>query len=183
MDDRGDTTKAERPLPSGVGVERRTRSVPWLPPDFAHPRSVVLRTGHHLRPIREADLHIDYPAVMGSRERLWSLFGEAWGWPPEILTLEQDREELARHEREANAHESFNYAIFDAEETILFGCVYIDPPADDDDEADADIWWWVVDEAVGTDLEQALQEFISHWIGEDWPFSSPRLHPNRLAGP
>jgi hypothetical protein len=50
--------------------------MPWLPADFAHPTRVQLDDGHHLRPIRESDVDIDYPAVMGSRERLWSLYGE-----------------------------------------------------------------------------------------------------------
>ena len=36
----------------------------WLPADFAHPTRVELPTGHHLRPIRENDVGIDYPAVM-----------------------------------------------------------------------------------------------------------------------
>ena len=43
----------------------------WLPDDFVHPvRVPVPGTALHLRPIREADAAIDYPAVMGSRERL-----------------------------------------------------------------------------------------------------------------
>src|ERR1700742_3515209 len=101
---------------------------PWLPPDFVHPDRLDLSTGHHLRPIRESDTDIDYPAVMGSRERLWQIFGSAWQWPPADMTYEQDRVDLARHEREIAAHESFNYAVFDAAESELFGCVYIDPP-------------------------------------------------------
>ena len=45
----------------------------WLPDDFVHPVLVPLPDTalHHLRPIREADTPLDYPAVMGSRERLW----------------------------------------------------------------------------------------------------------------
>jgi hypothetical protein len=36
----------------------------WLPDDFAHPvRIPVPGIGIHLRPIREADTAIDYPAV------------------------------------------------------------------------------------------------------------------------
>jgi hypothetical protein len=54
----------------------------WLPEDFVHPEHVELPTGHHLRPIRESDVDIDYPAVMGSRETLWARFGGMWGWPP-----------------------------------------------------------------------------------------------------
>jgi hypothetical protein len=76
----------------------------WLPPDFAHPERVELSAGHHLRPIREDDVAIDYPAVMGSRERLWSIFGEPWVWPPATMTSAQDQADLARHEREIRAH-------------------------------------------------------------------------------
>jgi len=53
-----------------------------------HPvRVPVPGTALHLRPIREADAAIDYPAVMGSRERLWEIFGPAWGWPAETMTF------------------------------------------------------------------------------------------------
>ena len=79
----------------------------WLPADWQHPTRLDLETGHHLRPIRESDAEVDYPAVMGSRERLWERYGEAWGWPPATMTLEQDRDDLAHHEREIEAHESF----------------------------------------------------------------------------
>jgi hypothetical protein len=102
--------------------------MPWLPQGFQHPERVDLPTGDHLRPIRGADADIDYPAVMGSRERLWAKYAEAWRWPPDGMTYEQDKKDLARHEAEIAAHEAFNYAVLDAEETELLGCVYIDPP-------------------------------------------------------
>jgi hypothetical protein len=57
-------------------------AVTWLPEDFDHPLRVDLPTGHHLRPMGAADTAIDFPAVMGSRERLWRIYGEAWGWRP-----------------------------------------------------------------------------------------------------
>jgi hypothetical protein len=147
--------------------------MPWLPADFTHPTRVPLDGEHHLRPIRESDVDVDYPAVMGSRERLWSLYGRKWGWPPADMTHEQDRVDLARHEREQDAHESFNYALFNAAETELYGCVYIDPVEDAEHAHDARISWWVVDERVGTDLERALDAFVPRWIAEVWPFTSP----------
>jgi hypothetical protein len=101
---------------------------PWLASDFHHPDRLELPTGHHLRPIRERDVDIDYPAVMGSRERLWAKYGELWGWPPADMTYEADREDLARHAREIAAHVTFNYAVLNEDETELLGCVYIDPP-------------------------------------------------------
>ena len=145
----------------------------WLPAGFRHPERVDLPTGHHLRPIRGSDTEIDYPAVMGSRERLWDVYGEAWGWPPATMTVEQDREDLERHAREIEAHESFNYALLDAAEERLLGCVYIDPT--DEPDADALVSWWVVDDAVGTDIERALDDFVPRWLAEEWPFRAPRI--------
>jgi RimJ/RimL family protein N-acetyltransferase len=145
----------------------------WLPTTFVHPIRVELGIGHYLRPIRATDVDLDFPAVMGSRERLWSIYGDAWGWPPMTMTYEQDREDLARHEAEIESHESFNYALFDAEERALLGCVYIDPP--ERAGADAEISWWVVDSLVGTELERALDLFVPRWIAESWPFQQPRF--------
>ncbi len=146
--------------------------MPWLPDDFVHPARVELATGEHLRPIRESDADIDMPAVMGSQERLFSVFGPAWGWPPATMTHEQDREDLARHEREIEAHESFNYALLDSDETELLGCVYVDPA--EKQGADAEISWWVVDRLVGSDTEAALDDLVPRWISDEWPFTAPR---------
>jgi hypothetical protein len=150
----------------------------WLPDDFRHPERVELSTGHHLRPIRAADVDIDYPAVMGSRERLWARYGEAWGWPPAHMTIEDDREDLAHHEQEIAAHETFNYAVLDEAESELLGCVYIDPP---DDSAppgtDAVVSWWVVDAAVGSDLERELDAFVPRWLEETWGLRAVHYAP------
>src|SRR5215467_8231729 len=128
----------------------------WLADDFEHPQRVELSSGHHLRPIRADDVDIDYPAVMGSRDRLWAKYGEAWGWPPATMSFEDDRLDLARHEAEIAAHETFNYAVFDPQETELLGCVYIDPPdPGSPSDTDALVSWWVVDRMVKSDLETA----------------------------
>ena len=145
----------------------------WLPADFEHPTRSELLTGHHLRPIKETDADLDFPAVMGSRERLWSIFGPAWEWPPASMTYEQDRADLARHEAEIEAHESFNYALFPADESALLGCVYLDPP--ERAGADAEISWWVVDSLVGSELERELDRFVPRWVAQEWPFRRPRL--------
>ncbi|WP_121194728.1 GNAT family N-acetyltransferase [Motilibacter peucedani] len=145
----------------------------WLPEDFVHPLRVELPTGHHLRPIRAADVDIDLPAVLGSRERLWSIYGAAWGWPPVGMTRQQDLDDLAHHEAEIAAHESFNYALLDEGETELLGCVYVDPSRAPD--VDAEVSWWVVDRLVGTEVERALDELVPRWIAGGWPFAAPRL--------
>jgi hypothetical protein len=150
------------------GVEQST----WLPDDWDHPLRVDLSTGHHLRPIHPDDTELDMSAVMGSQQRLWATYGEAWGWPPPTMTAEQDREDLQRHAEEMERHESFNYAIFDESESELIGCVYIDPT--DKPGADADISWWVREEYVGSPLGLILDEFVPAWIAEAWPLQEPR---------
>ena len=150
----------------------------WLAEGFAHPERVDLPTGHHLRPIRAADVEIDYPAVMGSRERLWEKYGAAWGWPPETMTYEADAQDLAHHEREIAEHEAFNYAVLDESETALLGCVYVDPPDERSPAGtDAVASWWVVDDALGTELERTLDDFVPRWLDEAWGFRSVHVSP------
>ncbi len=150
----------------------------WLPDAFEHPLRVDLPTGHHLRPIRESDVDIDLPAVMGSRERLWAKYGEAWGWPPAAMTREADQEDLAHHEAEIAAHETFNYALLDEGETELLGCVYIDP-ADERSPSgsDAVASWWVVDKHAGSELERTLDDFVPRWLADTWGFQAVHYFP------
>lgn len=153
-------------------------AMPWLPDDFEHPLRVDLPTGHHLRPIRADDVDLDLPAVMGSRERLWARYGEAWGWPPATMTREQDREDLAHHEQEITDHVTFNYAVFDEGETELLGCIYLDPP-DDRSAPGAQVVssWWVVDAQVGQPLEAALEAFVPAWLADTWGFTAVDWSP------
>jgi hypothetical protein len=151
----------------------------WIAPDFDYPRRLDLDSGHHLRPIEAADAQIDLPAVMGSREALWRVYGEGWGWPPQSLSLEADREDLAHHAEEAQAREGFNYAVLDESEGELFGCVYLYPS--DASDADADVSWWLVDAARGSDLERALDAELPRWFESAWGFASVRRHPGPPA--
>ncbi|WRZ90351.1 N-acetyltransferase [Streptomyces sp. NBC_01007] len=143
-----------------------------LPTDFVHPLRVEVPGGCRLRPITEADAVVGCPTVMGSRERLWPISGEVWGWPVATMTYEANLKDLERHAEETAAHQSFSYVLFDAAETTEFGCARIDPP--EKAGADAEISWWVVDERVGTALERDLDPLVPRWIAEDWPFRRPR---------
>jgi len=146
----------------------------WIPADFAYPARLDLQSGHHLRPIRAEDAEIDLPAVMGSRESLWALYGEGWGWPPEGMTLDADRKDLAHHVDEMNAREGFNYAVLNADESELLGCVYVYPP---EGTEDADVSWWVVDRERGGELERALDAALPGWFASTWGFATTRRYP------
>jgi hypothetical protein len=154
------------------------RRVNWLVEGFAHPQRVELPTGHHLRPIREDDVEIDYPAVMSSRERLWQRYGGPWGWPPAAMTYDQDRHDLARHEAEARAQEAFNYAVLDGPESLLLGCVYIDPPEGNSPPGtDAVVSWWLVDDMAGSDLDRLLRTFVPEWVTQTWGSARVQYSP------
>ena len=110
---------------------------------------------------------------MGSRESLWARYGLDLG----LAARDHDRgaghrTDLARHEREIAAHISFNYALFNEDETALFGCVYVDPT----EQQDAEISWWVVDDLADSDVAHALDEFVPAWIASAWPFRAPLIH-------
>jgi RimJ/RimL family protein N-acetyltransferase len=132
--------------------------VAWLPADFTHPTWVPVGDGYHLRPIKAADADLDYPAVMGSQPRLWSIFGRAWGWPPASMTYQQMSRTWPATKRRSQGHQSFNYALFDDAETALIGCVYIDPP--EKQGADAEVSWWVADAHADTGLQRTVDALV-----------------------
>jgi hypothetical protein len=93
-----------------LGAKIQETALTFLPPDFEVPE--LLETDRfRIRPLAIHDVVKDYDAVMTSREHLWEQFGQAWGWPSEDLTLEQDQIDLAWHQKEAQRRSSFAYAV------------------------------------------------------------------------
>ena len=37
--------------------------------------------------------------------------------------------------------------------------------------------WWVVDDAVDTDLERALAQFVPPWLAQTWGFDTVHYAP------
>jgi hypothetical protein len=145
----------------------------FLPRDFAVPARAD-GPGFHLRSITIHDAFKDYDAVMSSREHLWQRFGQAWGWPAADLTLEQDIVDLGWHQKEFQLRRAFNYAVMAPDESRLLGCVYLDPP--DDDEVDAEVWFWGRQNELAAGLEERLAVFVHDWLARSWPFGRVRLN-------
>lgn len=143
----------------------------WLPRGFAHPLHVDLTEAVRLRPIRASDVDIDMVTVTANQPMLWRMYGEAWGWPPTTMTREQDEDDLARHAAEMQTQESFNYAVLDAGETRLLGCVYIDPLPEAPEQPAAEVSWWVGDE-VEPAIRRELDAFVPRWLAQAWPFAT-----------
>jgi hypothetical protein len=132
------------------------------PPGITHERFT-------LRPITIHDAVKDYDAVMTSAERLRERL-PLWGWPPEDLSLEDDILDLAWHQREGDYNSSFNFAVMSPDEARLLGCVYVDPPEKEDE--DAVVAFWVRRDEEEGDLEAVLEAAVREWIASDWPFSA-----------
>lgn len=145
----------------------------WLPRQWAVPVRARIRTGQHLRPLRVSDLDRGMAAVLGSRERLWSIYGSSCAWPAEELTVEDALAQLRRVEADADEGRAFTYALLDSGERELLGCVHVCAPRKQG--ADAEVDHWVVDWLVGGPIERALDEFLDEWLTSDWPFTTARV--------
>jgi hypothetical protein len=140
----------------------------FLPPDFEVPE--LLETDRfRIRPLTIHDVVRDYDAVMTSRDYLWDQFGQAWGWPSEDLTLEQDLIDLASHQKEAQRRSSFAYAVMRPDERVQLGCVYIAPSHKQGYDAMAALWVRA-SEVVG-DLDEVLYATVRRWLSDRWPFT------------
>lgn len=153
-------------------------AMPFLPKNFTVPEGVETAR-FRMRSITIHDAFKDYDAVMSSRERLWSIFGEIWGWPAEDMTLEQNIVDLGWHQKEFQLRSSFDYAVMSLDEKRLLGCVYIDPP--EVEGTDADLWLWVRDSELASGLEAELDAFVRGWLVEAWPFRTVSINDTRLT--
>jgi hypothetical protein len=135
-----------------------------------------------LRVLRPDVTELDYAALMESRERLrvW----ENGSWPADDFTLELNRKDLIRHEREWEAREAFAYTVLNVDGSRCEGCVYIYPferwlrsgkferqggGAQFSDETAA-VSFWVRDSALILGLDQQLLAGLREWFRQEWRF-------------
>lgn len=137
----------------------------FVPDEFVVP--IMYKTKDFtIRKLTALDLEQDYIAVMKAKDHIHELYAEEYtnGWPTDTLTLEQDEDDLKRHEKEFNERAAFAYTVFDFENKNCLGCLYIDPS----NCYDAEITMWTRDDV--TDL--LLYRTVKKWIENDWPFKN-----------
>lgn len=127
-----------------------------------------------LRPLRETDVDLDYDAVMSSAEMLRRWSGSEW--PRDDFTLEQNRADLERHEREHHERQAFTFTVTNLQQNKCLGCVYIQPRLPDEREACADaafatnVGFWVRASELARDLDEHLFITLREWLREEWAF-------------
>ncbi|MCP4631941.1 MAG: hypothetical protein GY855_03365, partial [candidate division Zixibacteria bacterium] len=106
----------------------------FVPNDFEVPKR--LSTDRFLlRMLSASDVVLDYDAVMSSRSQLRHVFAEFDDWPAENMTIEENLDDLQRHEKEFKNREAFAYTVMNLAEDKCLGCLYINPSGKKDFDA------------------------------------------------
>jgi RimJ/RimL family protein N-acetyltransferase len=129
-----------------------------------------------LRMLSTDDLEKDYEAVVSSAERLRAIFKQWKGWPREGFTVEENLEDLRRHQKEFERREAFAYTVVNLDETAVLGCVYINPSQHR--EIEAEVLMWVRESEYEKGLDSVLFQTVKEWLKDQWPFEKV-IYPGR----
>ena len=124
--------------------------------------------GFALEPLGPQHNERDHEAWMSSLEHIRSTPGaDKWGgeWPVP-MSLEQNLDDLVRHELDFVQRTGFTYSILDGDDVI--GCVYIYPSKRTGH--DAEVASWV--RATRAEMDVQVWRRVSEWIERDWPFTN-----------
>lgn len=144
---------------------------PFVPRDFAAPRHVTL-PGFRLQALSLDHVDAYSEAILGSSEHLQRLFGGDW---PQGLSADQHRIDLAWHQKEFERRTSFAYAVLQASDDALLGCIYVNPC--DRSAFDAEVKYWVRSSDLASGSQERLGVALADWIEDVWPFINPRYRP------
>jgi tetratricopeptide (TPR) repeat protein len=140
----------------------------FVPEDFQVPQ-LLLTKRMRVRPLRAADVDLDYRAVMGSRDHIRGVFGPGDDWPRDDLSYEDDLRALKNHEDEFRRRTAFTFTVTDHREKECLGCVYILPIHAAGYKAQ--VFLWVTAEAFRKGYDQELFSAVKAWLTDYWPFS------------
>ena len=139
----------------------------FIPEYFSIPHSLDTEN-FHLEVLTPAVAEMDYEAVLSSRTRLRSVFGEKTDWPEDTLSLSDNINDLKRHHEEFRMRKAFAYTVLTPTKDRCIGCVYINPCTAD--EFDCEVYLWIRDELLFLDNELFVN--VRNWLVSSWPFKS-----------
>jgi hypothetical protein len=137
---------------------------PFVPPEFeppaglTHPRFV-------LEPLGPQHNERDYAAWTSSMDHIHATPGFTESTWPHEMTLDENRADLERHERDFAGRTGFTYTVLDPDDRDVIGCLYIYPLKE---EPGAHVTSWV--RARSAELDVPLAEAVADWLKADWPF-------------
>ena len=122
------------------------------------------------RPLTTKDVELDYEAVMESKEILRKISGSTW--PSDNFTLNENYDDLERHERDHLDRKEFTFTIMNRDETICLGCIYFRPLRFQLATAgfQTSVRFWVRSSRIQDSLDSRVLESIIHWLKSEWKF-------------
>ncbi|MGH3426941.1 MAG: hypothetical protein ACRDQZ_05150 [Mycobacteriales bacterium] len=138
----------------------------FVPADFDPPHG--LRAARfRLEPLGPQHNEADYAAWTSSMQHIRNTPGFAAGSWPREMTIDQNRGDLLRHQRDFHAGTGFTYTVLEGEDDVI-GCVYIYPLQPGPEPGAAHVESWV--RADRSDMDVPLYRAVSDWLTCDWPF-------------
>lgn len=141
---------------------------PFVDDDFEVPEQLETDS-FRLRMLTIDDVDKDYEAVMSSIDHLQKVWPGS-GWPDEAMTLREDLIDLGWHQREFLNRSSFAYTVVTLDESLVVGCVYIDPTRKRG--YDAEVYLWVRESELENGLDGKLYTAVREWLGSHWDFAN-----------
>jgi hypothetical protein len=141
---------------------------PFVPAEFEppsgleHPRFV-------LEPLGPQHNERDYAAWTSSVDHVHATPGFTDSRWPREMTLDENRVDLERHQRDFQGRTGFTYTVLEAGDRDVIGCLYIYPLRDG---PGADVRSWV--RADRAELDLPLAAAVAAWLEADWPFERVR---------
>jgi RimJ/RimL family protein N-acetyltransferase len=138
-----------------------------LVPDEFDPPVGVATPQFRLEPLGPQHNEADYAAWTSSMQHIRDTPGFATGSWPHEMTIDQNRDDLLRHQRDFQARTGFTYTVLGDDDDVI-GCVYIYPLDPDPEPGAAHVESWVC--ADRAELDLPLYRAVSDWLASDWPF-------------
>jgi len=138
----------------------------FVPDEFDPPQGLDAAQ-FRLEPLGPQHNEADYAAWTSSMQHIRDTPGYAGGSWPREMTIDQNRDDLARHRRDFQARTGFTYTVLDGDDDVI-GCVYIYPLGRDPAPGAAHVDSWV--RADRAELDAPLYRAVSEWLARDWPF-------------
>jgi RimJ/RimL family protein N-acetyltransferase len=136
-----------------------------------------------LEPLTVDHVEADYAAVMDTREWLRDWSGTTW--PADDFTLGENREDLARHQREHEDGVAFTFTVLSSDRSECLGCVYltaIDRLAETNPDVigrlptgGAVLGLWARRSHPAPDATDRLLTGVLDWLATDWEFPAVYL--------
>jgi len=158
-------------FPEPAAYERDPWHPQFLPPTMLDTELL------HLEPLAPRHTERDHAAFYPSRERL-RVEMQWGGWPRDGMSLEDNREDLARHWSEFEHREAYAYTVLTPDTETCVGCIYINPIPpqvalpEGTPKPIATLTFWVTDEVLEEGYERHLLEHLFEWFEDEWPYEA-----------